>query len=273
MNKKKKIICIVITVFIVIILTYLLDHILFKKDYEFLNYMEDKYGEKFELDSKVIGFPSFMYDYITLYGHAKKDKTMTFMGEYDFGKDNEPSKMYDNYNVTLLGKENAEIIRKELDKYFEKDFEIMCFPCYGYGLVDGFLLDTYKDSLNYSFMIFAEPEDYEKIIQYKNGNEDSKIDTLMNYLYNKYSNCKSELKMPETNYDSGKIYNYYSHVEFIKTKKLNKIRKNVLTEPNNTIDQYDYDKYVYKNDNNKIESIYYSFEDDGIKIIDYYENY
>ena len=112
-----------------------------------------------------------------------------------------------------------------------------------------------------------------KIIQYKNGNEDSKIDTLMNYLYNKYSNCKSELKMPETNYDSGKIYNYYSHVEFIKTKKLNKIRKNVLTEPHNTIDKYDYDKYVYKNDNNKIESIYCSFEDDGIKIIDYYENY
>ena len=88
--KKKKIIVSII-VFALLFLLFLSSINFIRshtgKNAEILKYMENKYGEKFVLKSKIIGFPSFMHDFLEFHGYAKKDKTMTFSGEYDFKDD------------------------------------------------------------------------------------------------------------------------------------------------------------------------------------------
>ncbi len=88
----------------------------------------------------------------------------------------------------------------------------------------------------------------------------SDIDIFLNDLNDKYSNYKSE--------DNGEYY--YSSLDFIKTKKINKIRSETMTEPISTFDLHDYYDYVYENDEHRVEEIIFEFKDSGIEQIKTY---
>ncbi len=251
---KKKICFIIIIVFVILILYNLINWFSGGRKREILSYMEKKYNDKFVLDTYVSDFPSFMQSYFLFYGHLKSDKTMTFMGEYEY-KDNNGFKIYDDYDVMCLAREKANELKSYLDKYMDKDFEIICFPMCQFGRLEIGELERYKGNISFHFLAFINQLDYKKIDNYIFENNNSEIDILLNDLNNKYLNYKSE--------DDGKYY--YSRIDFIKTKKLNKIRSESMTEPLSTFDLYDYNDYVYENDEHRVEEIIFEFKDSGIE--------
>ena len=253
---KKKVYFIIIIVIAAIIIFRITNLFAGARKKEILSYMEKKYNDKFVLDTYVSDFPSFMQSYFLFYGHLKSDKTMTFMGEYEF-KDNNTFIIYDDYDVMCLAREKSNELKSYIDKYMDKEFEVICFPMCQFGKLHAGDVERYKGNISFHFLIFINPSDYKKIDNYRFENNNSELDTLFNDLNNKYLNYKSE--------DNGNYY--YSRIEFIKTKKLNKIRSKTMREPLSTFDLQDYNDYVYENDENKLEEVIFEFKDSGIEQI------
>lgn len=256
---KKKICFIIIIVIVILILYNIINWLSGGRKREILSYMEKKYNDKFVLDTYVSDFPAFMQSYFSFYGHLKNDETMTFTGEYDY-KDNNEFIIYDDYDVMCFSRKNADELKTFLDDYLEKNFEIICIPMCQFGRLESGDLERFKGNINFEFLVFINPTDYKKIDNYKSENNSLDLDIFLNDLNNKYSNYKSEYN---GNY-------YYSSIEFIKTKKINKIRRETMTVPLSTFDLYDYHDYVYENDEHRVEEIIFEFKDSGIEQIKTY---